>query len=267
LEWLEILGNYNQYKSARKKRKNHGSVAVSRKRKSQVIELIFQFLRSHEIFKTTNQIQNKLKYHEQSYRKVVDFLCNIREGLTSIEEKLGINAIRDKVLLLCLLFEHLNPFMSNKACSNPSYLGDSMDHVQVEDIIGYRSIFTSFLRACQTHGDSSDNKLESPLHCSQGTQGGSHVEDGSSIRLPSKNSQIENSPSVQSNQKKKRQKRRNQKDLQRTYCLLVNTQAIWVKRSWLSEGTGRRITSTFSIGSWTCNGKDSPIINRKCNYN
>lgn len=50
--------------------------------------------------------------------------------MATAEGKMGITTIRrDKVLVMCPLFERLDCFMSNRVSSNPPYLGDNLDTV------------------------------------------------------------------------------------------------------------------------------------------
>jgi hypothetical protein len=47
---------------------------------------------------------------------------------------MGINSIRNKVLMLCPSFDKIDPLMGDGTLANLSFVGDSMDGMDAKDI-------------------------------------------------------------------------------------------------------------------------------------
>lgn len=131
LEWFERPGHYAEYRNAGVKSSN-GSTGTGGLRKVRVCQMISDFLASNKVTKSPTQIQNKIKALGISYQKATNFLWSTGLGLTTIEAKMGITEIRDKVLLVCPHWERLHPIMSERASSRPTFVGDSLDDVHEE---------------------------------------------------------------------------------------------------------------------------------------
>jgi hypothetical protein len=95
--------------------------------KKKVCASISTYLVTRGVFKDSKQIKNKMKYIENKYKKAKDFLRNTGEGLTTDDAKMGIIAIREKVLRLCPFFESIDPYMSDNASNNPPYVAEIED--------------------------------------------------------------------------------------------------------------------------------------------
>jgi hypothetical protein len=48
---------------------------------------------------------------------------------------MGINSIRNKVLMLCPSFDKIDPLMGDGTLANPSFVGHSMDGMDAKDFI------------------------------------------------------------------------------------------------------------------------------------
>ena len=78
---------------------------------------------------------SKMRYTEKKFKEAEDYLRNISEGLTTADEKMGIMAIRDKVLSICPFYYQVKPFMCESAAVNPPYLGETGTNESVEDML------------------------------------------------------------------------------------------------------------------------------------
>ena len=68
---------------------------------------------------------SKMRYVEKKFKIAEDFLWNTREGLTTVDEKMGIMAIWEKFIFLYSFYYQIKPFMSDSVAVNPPYIGET----------------------------------------------------------------------------------------------------------------------------------------------
>ncbi|KAG0608352.1 hypothetical protein M758_8G099100 [Ceratodon purpureus] len=126
IEWLGLPGNYDKWKCAgiRNTEKKKSKTFSSMPKKS-VAGLISDYLRQHLMFKTADQILNKMRYIEDKYKDAKDFLNNTGEGLTTEDEKRAITSIDAKLKKLCPFYDAINPIMKDSVSITPPYVGES----------------------------------------------------------------------------------------------------------------------------------------------
>lgn len=138
IEWLEIPGMYEQWRSAGVKAIG-GSTNPSGLSKAKMCNsIIHKYLSENGVQKTPAQIQNKIGYMEVMYRKACDYCKSTGEGVTERDIVMGYPHIMAKLDSICPYFWRLGEFMKDRPCTNPPYISDSMDTHEggVESIFG-----------------------------------------------------------------------------------------------------------------------------------
>jgi hypothetical protein len=58
----------------------------------------------------------------------------MNEGLDTINQKMNINSIRNKILMLCPSFDKIDVLMGDKTSTNPPLVSNSTNGMDVKDI-------------------------------------------------------------------------------------------------------------------------------------
>ena len=123
-EWLGLPGNFEKWKcggkmKADKKIRAHGTS------KKSLATLISTYFKQNQKTKSTDQIINKMRYIEDRYKKVKDFLNSTGEGFSTNDEKMSITSIREKVLERCPFYDKVHPLMKDSVSITPPSVGES----------------------------------------------------------------------------------------------------------------------------------------------
>ena len=93
--------------------------------KKALATLISTHFKQNQKTKSTDQIHNKMRYIEDRYKEVRNFLNFIGEGLSTDDEKMSINSIREKVLQRCPFYNKVHPLMKDSVSIISPYIGES----------------------------------------------------------------------------------------------------------------------------------------------
>ncbi len=66
----------------------------------------------------SSQVTNQITHLKKQHHDAIDFLRTTSEGLDTINRKMSINSIRNKILMLCPSFDKIDAFMGDKASTN-----------------------------------------------------------------------------------------------------------------------------------------------------
>ena len=96
-DWLGLPRNFEKWECGGKMnaKKRIRALGMSKKALNTLISMFFK--QNHKT-KSTEQILNKMRYIDDRYKEVRDFLNSIREGLSTNDEKMAITSISEKVL-------------------------------------------------------------------------------------------------------------------------------------------------------------------------
>jgi len=127
IKWLELPGNYDRWKFAGIRNPNGSSTRTYSLTKKAVTCLISKFLDQLQTKKTPKQVMSKMRYIEKKFKEAEDYVRNTGgKGLTSIDEKLGITRIQEKVISICPVYFQVKSFMSESvAAVNPPHIGET----------------------------------------------------------------------------------------------------------------------------------------------
>ncbi|KAG0564504.1 hypothetical protein KC19_8G115600 [Ceratodon purpureus] len=114
--------------------KKNSKTFLSMSKKS-IAGLISDYLRQHSMFKTPDQVLNKMRYIEDKYKDTKDFLNNTSEGLTSEEETRAITSINAKLKKLCPFYDTINRIMKDSVSKTPPYVGESGPSEDLSDML------------------------------------------------------------------------------------------------------------------------------------
>ncbi len=56
-------------------------------------------------------MKNKITHLKKQHRDAIDFLRTTSEGLHTIDQKMSINSIKNKILMFCPSFDKIDVFM------------------------------------------------------------------------------------------------------------------------------------------------------------
>jgi len=68
-------------------------------------------------------LRTKIQSLEVKYRKALDELTKIGAGLSTLDEKMGIQTIKSRVLKECPLWDRLDPTMRDRSANLPPFGG------------------------------------------------------------------------------------------------------------------------------------------------
>ena len=129
-----MLGNYEKWKCVGIKSSTR-STKTSGLTKKAVTKIISKYLKILQTKKTPEQVMSKMRYIEKKFKEAEDYLRNTSEGLTTVDVKMGIMVIRDKVLSICPFYYQVKLFMSESTAVNPPYLGETSTNKSFKDML------------------------------------------------------------------------------------------------------------------------------------
>lgn len=124
-DWLGLPGNFEKWKCGGKTNANK-RIRAPRMSKKALATLISTYFKQNQKTKSTDQILNKMRYIEDRYKEVRDFLNSTGEGLSTDDEKMSITSIREKVLQRCPFYNRIHSLMKDSVSITPPYVGESV---------------------------------------------------------------------------------------------------------------------------------------------
>ena len=133
-QWLALPRNYEKWKCDGIK-SSTGLARTSGLTKKAVTKIISKYLETLQTKKTPERVMSRVRYIEKKFKEAEDYLQNTVEGLTTVDDKMGIMVICDKVLSICPFYYQVKLFMSESAAINPPYLGETSTNESFEDML------------------------------------------------------------------------------------------------------------------------------------
>jgi hypothetical protein len=103
--------------------------------KRSVAGFISNYLKEHHVIKSVDKVLNKMRYLEDKYKDVKDFLHATSEGLSSEDEKMAISTTMEKVYQKCPFYDIINPIMKDSVSITLPYVGESGISENISDML------------------------------------------------------------------------------------------------------------------------------------
>ncbi|KAI8914995.1 hypothetical protein DFJ77DRAFT_440626 [Powellomyces hirtus] len=123
-DWLTTPGNYVKWKNSGRPVAD-GKMASTGDTKIKIAQGIQEYLARRRSTKSVQSIKMKIQEWERKFWEAEAYLATTGEGLTSIEEMMGISAIKEKVLSKFKYYDMLEGHFGNRAGNRPLFLSQA----------------------------------------------------------------------------------------------------------------------------------------------